>query len=261
MAAASYHPNVLAALGTARIQFTEIETERTSTIIEKINTETPQYTRYVHLLDGLASLSVSRPDGQVVAIALDKSGQVITLTIALNEDVPAELIAYVTDLITQLKAYSNLAMGDDAGRTAAKLVMMKKTYIYCDKKLYQRFTKRKWLIQLEKAFATRGTGLGAGAEVCLELLSSLMRIRETYDVIHEWQKIKTAQPKKFEKMTPSKQVNDADWEKLILEMDGAIPDVKKLLADKASCDAWAETLKGMVSSPGEVSSTTDICAP
>lgn len=239
-----YHPNVLSAIVTARIQFQEITTARTSTIIETINIQTPELTRFVILLDALASLSVSKPDGQVVAIALHKVGDPITLTVAQNEAVPPALIRYLQRLVTMASEYSQLSAANDKERMLKQLEITKAVYIYCDRKISQRFVKRKWLQPFEKALHAHAMDLGVHASVCLELVSSLMKVRETFDTIHEWQTIKTHQPGRYDTMTPANQVPDEDWEKLILVMDGSMPDIKLLLDNKLGCDSLAFQLRG-----------------
>lgn len=245
MVDAAYHPNVLTAITAARILGNEIETERTSTIIERINTETPQYTRFVRLLDALAALAVSDPDGQVVAISLQElPDDKITLTVAQNDAVPPKLITHLKALVTRLTEYSKLDVTNEQGREAKKLAIMKLAYIHSDLKISRRFTKRKWLGQLEKVLDNRAEDLGDAGPLCLELVSSLMRIKETFDYIHNWKAIKTNKPAKYDEMTPATQVTDEDWGKLILEMDGSMPDIQCLLADKDSCDLLAEKLRG-----------------
>lgn len=244
MVDAVYHPNVLAAITAARIRGKEIETERTSTIIERINTETPQYTRFVRLLDALAALAVSDPDGQVVAISLQELPDSITLTVAQNDTVPEELIRHLNALVTRLKEYSKLDVTNEKGREAQKLAIMKLAYIHSDLKISRRFAKRKWLGELETVLEHRAEGLGDAGPLCLELVSSLLRIKDTFDYIHSWKTIKNNRSSKYGKMTPAKQVTDEDWGKLILLMDGSMEDIQRLLADTDSFSLLAQKLQG-----------------
>lgn len=241
----AYHPNVLTAITAVRIRGKEIETERTSTIIERINTETPQYTRFVRLLDALAALAVSDPDGQVVAISLrELSDDEIQLTVAQNDTVPEGLIEHLTTLVTRLTEYSKLDVTNKQGREAKKLEIVKLAYIHCDQKISRRFAKRRWLGPLEAVLDKGEKDLGDAAPLCLELVSSLMRIKDTLDYIHAWNAMKNSKGTKYGTMTPAKQVTDEEWGKLILQMDGSMPDIQCLLADKDSCASLAGKLPG-----------------
>lgn len=77
----------------------------------------------------------------------------------------------------------------------------------------------------------------------------MFRIKETFNYIHSWQKIKTNKPKKYTDMTPAKQVPDEDWETLIFEMDNSIPDIKRVLDNEIGRGDWADELRCTAAPP------------
>lgn len=232
------HPNTLVGIATARIHFQELpDTPRINTEME--TAVTGDDSRFILVLDALASLAVSDKSGQVVAIAVQRDNDLLRFRIAENRAVKKGLTEYITKLLTQL---NDIANASAAEQPAKELAFIKATYLYSINKLYKRFTGYEWLETFEGAFDAKT----ADEEKCLGVVSSLMTVRKALDGIKPLYDKKAANPNQWKKLDPAAFLTDAQWAELIFEMAAGVPDVEALLADRTLCDNWAAGLKGTV---------------
>lgn len=232
------HPNTLVGITTARIAFNEIpDTPRINT--ELVTSITGDDSRFIYVLDAFASLAISSLKGQVVAMGLQQDTGIIRITIAENKDVKAGLPQYIEKLWNALR---DLSASTD--RVASERTFFKTTYVYSFVKLYRRFNNRKWLAAFERAFEDKYRDAGPNETKCLNIVSSLMTVRNALDLIKPLHDKKTADPKKWKNLDPATAVTDPEWDTLILEMNAGIPDVETLLLDRVPVDQWAKDLKG-----------------
>lgn len=223
------HPNTLVGIATARIAFNEIpDTPRINTEMESAATGADS--RFILLLDALASLSISSLKGQVVAIAAQQDTATLKFTMSENKDVKTGLPEYIKKLLTMLH---DLSTSTPAARRGKEREFIKTTYVYSFTKLNKRFSNRKWLPLFEREFEKKS---GVNEEKCVNVISSLMTVRRALGlmkVLHDKQD-----------KNPARALTDAEWDTLIFEMAAGVPDVETLLKDRTLSDKWAESLKG-----------------
>lgn len=223
------HPNTLVAIATARIAFNEVpDTPRINTDME--TGVTGDDSRFILLLDALASLSISSLKGQVVAIAAQQDTGTLKLTMSENKDVKTGLPEYIKKLMTMLHQLSTTALADRPGKERE---FLKTTYVYSFTKLNKRFNNRKWLPLFEREFEKKK---GVNEEKCLNVISSLMTVRRALGlmkVLHDKQD-----------KNPARAVTDPEWDALIFQMAAGVPDIETILNDRTLCDKWAADLKG-----------------
>lgn len=233
--------NTLVAIATARIGFKEIP-EATVRVDTQLTTGIDdKHKRFTPVLDALATLAVCDKESQVVAIGLRREDTVFELLIAENGAVNPKVIPHIKELWAVLEVYRTLSAEE---KTKKKLEMVKSVYVYSYPKLYRRFTKRKWLADLEYAFDNREKQLpGTSALVtgAKEAISALVTVRTLLDILTEWRKTVTV---KRPKGDPKKFPTDAVWTNVMIEMDETTADIEAVLANKATCDEWAKAVEG-----------------
>lgn len=235
--------NALVAIVTARIGATEIPGTTIRVDKQTITGVLAQHTRFIPVLDAFASLAVCDKESQVVAVALRRQNPRFELIIAENGVVNPRVLTHIGGLWTILMAYPTLSTQEKELR---KLEMVKSVYIHSYPKLYRRFTKRKWLEDLEYAFNDRVKNLAGTTTLvtgALEVISALVTVRKQLDLMTIWRK--TVTPKRSggnRNIFPT----DPSWVKLITEMDDAIADIEQVMKNEPSCKEWAHALKGSI---------------
>lgn len=231
------HPNTLVGMATARIAFKEIpDTPRIN--IDMNSAVKGNDSRFILVLDALASLAISDKSGQVVAMAVQRDNNNLKFRIGENKAVKKGLPEYITKLLTLLQ---EIATVSPAERPAKELAFIKVTYIYSINKLFKRFTGYEWLERFEGAFAKR---TGTNEEKLLGVISSLMTVRKALDGIKPLYDKKAGKPNDWKKLDPTSFLTDKAWADLVFEMAAGVPDVETLLNDRTLCDNWAEGLRG-----------------
>lgn len=245
------HPNTLVGLTTARIHFQEINNTGLPTTSPRINIEketsvTGEDSRFILVLDALASLAVLDKSSQVIAISVQRKDELLEFRIAENKAVNRKVIEHVSTLLNLL---NGIATCDQAERQAKELEFIKTTYLHSINKLHKRFTGYLWLEEFERLFAARETG--ENAEKCLGVVSSLITIRKALDEIKSDSDKKARNPNQYKRLYPTKAVKDEAWADLIFEMDVGVADVETLLNDRTLCDNWAQGLQGTTPPPSQ----------
>lgn len=238
-------PNVLVAIASARIRLTEIKTIRAEPYITMINTKNPELSRFVHLLDALATLAVNK-DGLTIAIAMHKTTGIMQFTVAENNGVSKLVIGHLEWLLRRLKDY-RVAKGDK--RDQIRFEIMKETYLHSRPKIWSRLNRRKWLFDLEEHLLPGGTLVWP--QKYIDLISSFIRMHETLNCIAEWSTL-TYQQTKFNETdgrTKADPVTEDQWKDLFLAMDGCIEGLSSVqqntLFTRVECSAYAAAaLKG-----------------
>lgn len=232
------HPNSLVAIATARIAHNETDTATRVntglvTSVEKENS------RFILVLDALASLAVSSTKGQVVAMGMQIAAGVAAITISENDVVKPGLQEHVEKLVDILKRVSNAS---DAARPALELEFHKTTYIYSIAKLYDRFNNRDWLERFDMEFAKE---VGPDESKCQVVLSALLTAWAAIQEIKtQYRRKNDLSFKGRKKVSLENAVKDKEWTNLIFMMSSSIPDVEYLLGKPTLCNDWAEKLKG-----------------
>lgn len=201
------------------------------------------------VLDAIASISVSRPTSQFVAVALeiDVSKQVAVLTISDSGRVGPDLIAYLNGLWRLMGIMSNrceqLRRADDLAAatharppitTAAAIEpwrteFIKRVYLYCNPKDFQLIQTRweslravsraLWNLKKHSDDEIQNGQLTDSVYALLPMYSFLQNI--TYG-----------------------QMTDEMWGDLICLMDGTVADLETILKDPSRFQKWINVHRG-----------------
>ncbi|KAL0631767.1 hypothetical protein Q9L58_009357 [Maublancomyces gigas] len=240
--------NTIVAIATSRIGFTEIP-GATARVDKLLLAGVPwEYNRFIAVLDAIASLAVCDREKQVIAVGLRNDLEEFQLLFAENGVVNPKVITHIGELWKMLAAYRTLPV---EGRAQKQLQIVKSVYVHSYPKLIRRFTKRRWLVDMEVAFDGEVRTLPGTVTLvrgALDVISSLVTVRELLDKLAIWRPTVTKnKPDGNSKLFPT----DAEWRKLIIEMDEATADLELVMKNESTCKEWARALEGISGLPAE----------
>lgn len=202
------------------------------------------------VLDAVASLSVSAPESQVIAVALqmDNKNKEVRLTIAENGKVSQDVIDHITEVWAMMRTLSDINNGlllephsirdpsppvpHPTALTGPYLLeMTRQLYSFSIEKILKRF--KKWwdgLKEFEIKFKLRKTALPGSPELKQHFLDMVLSMDDAHVTLN--------------RIVANHGIPEAEWDNMITMMDGAVLDMDAIFDAAQICEVWAVQLNG-----------------
>lgn len=213
------------------------------------------------VLDAIASLSVSAPESQVIAVALqmDNENKEVRLTIAENGEVSQDVIDHITEVWAMMRTLSDINNGlllephsirdpsppvpHPTALTGPYLLeMTRQLYSFSIEKILKRFNK--WwggLKEFEDKFKLRKTELPGSSELKQHFLDMVLSMDDAHITLN--------------RIVASHWIPEVEWDNMITMMDGAVLDLDAIFDAAQICEVWAVQLNGYY-----IPSSVSLCA-
>lgn len=228
------HPNTLITMVTAHIGMTQIL--GTSRSNPKAPLLGGSLERFVPVLDAFASLAVSNPDTQVVAIAAQHENNSTVLTVAENAALTPGLAEHLTALVGILKKLST----DPNGRATHERALHMAAYLHSGRKIAKRYQKHlAWLQGFEETFIH---GNEEHVPKLRLVLSALLTVYEALEPALPALKINSVWGVKTKVDVV---MDDSLWDTALDLMKHSMDEARILIGMPELCERWAVGLQGI----------------